>query len=323
VIALSKFIFILFLTLFLIFSCDAPRINPLDPQNPKSIILNIEGVVKTVSLPRIPIKGVHVYLKKCHKETTTSFDGKFILQTINKKNGWIVFSKKNYSTDSVYINWDLGNNKKINVFLNAFPQLDSNVFSSIVIQKYPNLHDDYLEVIVKLKDNENDIDSVFFENESLEIKKSLYYNIAENYWQRRISTSNLGLRTLDKLIGKTIKYTAKDRNGKIFNIGTTSLKRIIRRNIEFLSPANNLKVTTPFTLRWEKYQPGFDLSFRIEIYKNSIPKELVLIKNINQNAVSCTINDELSNGTYFWRIYCIDEFNNQGSSKPASFTVEN
>lgn len=304
-------------------SCNAQRTNPLDSENPDNTLFQIEGNVQTVSFPRKSISDVTVFWTVGNKFVTTSNDGSFAIETISKRNGWLVFNKDGYSTDSLYIEWGKEKIKLLSVFLNAQPQLDSSMFGSIVIQRWPNDQDYFIETVIKLSDNENDIDSVFFENVALGIYEYLKYNVVQNYWEKRIPMSNLKLTTLDKLIGKTVFFTAKDINGKEFKLGETNLKRIIRQEIQFRSPANNQEVSLPLNVKWQRYLPGFDLKLRIEIYRDSNPDELMLVKEgIEQNIISYSFDDELPADNYYWIIYCIDEFGNQGSSKAASFRIK-
>ncbi len=320
---MKQYIIIFIATIFILLSCNAERSNPLDPQNPNNTLFKIEGNVQTVSFPRKKINDVNVYWNTGSSFVTTSNDGSFFIELTKNKNGWLVFSKEGYSIDSVYINWGNEKRKNLSVFLNALPQLFSNTFSSIVIQKYPNRKDYYIETIVKLKDNENDIDSLFFENKDLKIFEYLNYNVVKSLWERIIPLKNLNLRTLDELIGKTVLYSAKDKDGKIFELSETSLKRIIREEILIISPGNRQEVSLPLTLKWGKYQPGFNLKFKVEIFRDSDPDELVFQKEeISQDKLFINVNDELTSGNYYWVIYCIDEFGNQGSSKSASFKIK-
>ncbi len=320
---MKKHILIFISTIFILFSCDAERTNPLDPENPNNTLYKIDGSVQTVSLPRKQINEVNIYWSAGSRFVTTSEDGSFSIELTKVENGWLVFSKDGYSIDSVYIDWGIKKRKTLSVFLNALPQLYSSIFSSIVIQKYPNRKDYYIETIVKLKDNENDIDSVFFENKDLNIFEHLNYNVVKSHWEKRISVGGLKLTTLDELIGKTVLYTAKDKSGKVFKLSETSLKRIIREEIQITSPGNQQEVTLPLTLKWGKYQPGFNLNFRIKIFRDSDPDELVFQKKeIGQNKLFYNVEDELVSGNYYWVIYCIDEFGNQGSSKSASFKIK-
>ena len=63
--------------LFTLLSCDAPRINPLDPQNPDYDLGILDGFVRTNSSPQLPISNAKVLLKNTNIWTTTNSDGYF------------------------------------------------------------------------------------------------------------------------------------------------------------------------------------------------------------------------------------------------------
>jgi len=54
-------LYLLQLLALLFISCDAPRNNPLDPENPNNKIISIDGTILTDTRDPEPISGVNVY----------------------------------------------------------------------------------------------------------------------------------------------------------------------------------------------------------------------------------------------------------------------
>ena len=98
-------------SLILSTSCDAPRNNPLDPENPDNTYYIIQGEVKTLSLPAQPVENVTVYCAAQALQTMTNAAGDFFLETISAQDGWLQFNKSGYLTDSTYLAW--GQRKKL------------------------------------------------------------------------------------------------------------------------------------------------------------------------------------------------------------------
>ncbi len=313
---------ILLIALFII-GCDADRINPLDPDNPENVLVKIEGTVETISIPRARLSDVEVFWEKGNILVRTNSNGSFFIEEISKNDGWLIFRKDGYTTDSAFISWRERKTVTVQMFLNAVPKLDSLVFSSSVLNKYPNRQTYSIEVQASISDDENDVDSVFIFNGELNILETLEFNISTGFFENSFSPEQLGLQSIDETVGKTFLIRVSDKSGRHFDIGTSNIKRIIKQEIEFDQPADNQLVTVPFQFRWRRFTPGFDFDFKIQIYTDEVAPELIWERNqISKDSIAVTFNDQLLAGNYFWVIWCFDEFNNSSRSKPATFRIE-
>lgn len=319
---LIKFICISCL-IFGITNCNAPRNNPLDPENPDNKIANIEGFIRTVKVPQIPIGDVKVFCVNEGLVTKTNRDGYFSFNNINRRDGWIVVEKENYSTDSLFIEFD--NQKKVSTdfFLNSVPKIVDLQFYSITVNSFPNKQKYNLEVRANITDDENDIDSVFIQLPELGTNKKLLYNASTKYYLSSISLDDLNLISIDAVIGKDFSINVFDSSEKEFLIGYTNIKRIIKQAIETTSPSGRDTVfsQTPI-LKWKRFTPGFDYKYLLQIYTDETPANLVWEKEISSTEIEHLINSNLSSGDYFWVIWAIDEFENRTRSKPASFIIK-
>ncbi|MCF8242224.1 MAG: hypothetical protein K9J16_12630 [Melioribacteraceae bacterium] len=314
---------IILLSILVIFSCDAPRENPLDPNNPDNVFAIITGSVKTVSIPRAPVSAAKITFANSNQVVYTNSSGNFNIETTTKINGWLYVEKENFSMDSSYINWN--NSSKINreFFLNAKPRIDSLILNSSVINRHPNLQSYFVEVKADLFDSENDIDSVFFISEDLDINELLLYNFASDWYENSFSIEELGLKSIDQTVGKNFQINVVDKNGLTFDVGSSIIKRIIKQEIEYTAPSNNEIVSLPFSIEWKRFLPGFNFRYKLEIFLVDVTAELYWSEDfIPSSEIQFDFTKNINPGTYFWVIWCIDEFNNSTRSKPATFIIE-
>ena len=315
--------YILFSLFILFISCDAPRNNPLDPENPDNKIATIDGFIKTVTVPQTPIENVQVICINEGLVTKTNSDGYFSFSNIDRKDGWIIVEKENYSTDSLFITF--GNQKKIskNFFLNSIPKINDLQFFSITINKFPNNQKYSLEVRANITDDENDIDSIFIQLLELNTNKELLYNASSKYYENSISLEDLNITSIDIIIGKEFTINVFDSDAKKFIVGESNIKRIIKEEIFTTAPtARDTVFTNSPLLKWNRFKPGFEYRYLLEIYTDEVPANLVWEKEINSTEIEYLTDINLSTGDYFWVIWAIDEFENRTRSKPSSFIVK-
>ncbi len=310
-------------------SCDAPRLNPLDPQNPDYQLSTIEGVIQTTALPKQPIQGVKVYWKNENLISFTDAQGKFLIDRLPQKQGWIYFEKDNYSTDSVNIN--LLNQKTVHVeiSLNAIPKLEDYIIYTSVLNRYPDAQSDSLFVKAKISDAENDLSSVYVRCADLSIDKKLTLNSSSGYYENKFAPSDLNMKSVDEGIGKNFDISVYNAAGKEFKIGSSTIKRTIRQDIVFRSPANLETVTKPVKFSWGRFIPGYNFTYTLEIYTNAnAPDRKIHVTGISKDAIEITTNstdfniNNLPAGEYFWVIWVIDDFQNRVRSRPASFVIQ-
>lgn len=304
-------------------SCNAPRNNPLDPENPDNKIGMLEGVVQTVKVPRAPITNAEIFWANEGIITSTDSKGYFSIENIERTDGWLSIKKENYSSDSVYITFN--DQKKIseNIFLNAIPKINDLYFYSITINKFPSNQKYNLEIIADITDEENDIDSVFIENIELNASKQLLYNSSSKVYENSLFLNDLNVTSIDAVIGKEFQITVFDADQKKFVIGKSNIKRIIKEEILTTSPSGRDTVFTlnPF-FEWRRFTPGFEFYYLLEIYTDEIQEELVFETKINSSEINYQSEVNIGIGEFFWVIWAIDEFNNRTRSKPASFIIK-
>ncbi|MBK6913537.1 MAG: hypothetical protein IPH11_07675 [Ignavibacteriales bacterium] len=314
-----------FVIVIFIPSCEAPRDNPLDPLNPENNLASIEGWVKALGFPNLAVKNAEVIWKNNLTTVLTDNNGNYSFVNIEKADGWLIFRSDLYSDDSLFVQWGAEKKKSLETFLNAKPIADSIQIYSIVQNRFQFTQLYELFVAVKLSDEDgaNDIDSVFIESQVFNTKQVLQFNSETGFYERKFDLSELNVTFIDETIGKGFDFVVEDLDGRYFKVGSSNVKRIIREEVKLLSPLNNEIVNQPVFLNWERFFPGFDFNYKVEVFTNQSPAELVWQKeNISSSEISVLTDSSLTSGDYFWVIWAIDEFLNRSRSKPATFRIE-
>jgi hypothetical protein len=311
---------IFFINLFV--SCDAPRRNPLDPKNPDAVLLTISGIVQTISIPYVPISDAQILWQGGQISSYSKNDGRFLIETVEKQDDWLYIEKSGFFHDSVFISWFDKKEIELTIFLNSQPvAVDLSICSS-VLNRYPDLQNEQLFINIQITDRDEDIDSVFISNPYSDFYTYLFYNSLTQSYEKSLSNSDMNIDQLEEILGHPFDVTVTDRFEHKISIAQLNLVRVIREEIFFKSPSGNETTSSRPTLSWQKYTPGFQHYYMLEIYTAEITPQLVWQKNnISQNLTEYTLNQDLNPGEYFWVIWAIDEFQNRIRSKPASFRV--
>ena len=284
----------------------------------------IDGTVRAAAPSLKTLSGVKVFWKNQNILITTNSQGNFGFNNISYNSGWMFFEIDGYSKDSLYVelSGQIGKVKHLNdIFLNSTPKLNVFQIFTSVKNDYPDKQIDSLFIKANVSDAENEIDSVFVRCTELNINKRLLFNSNSGFYENQFIPNDLGLNSLDEGIGQNFEIIVKDKSRKIFNVGFSTIKRVIRKNITFISPANLENVKKPIKFVWSRFLPGFNFSYTFQIYTDD--KILVMQKeNISKDEIEFSLALDLTPGVYYWVIWCVDDFQNRGSSLPASFVVQ-
>lgn len=308
--------------LFLAISCNAPRTNPFDPANPDGSVYYLDGTILSDARTPLPLSGVSVSWNGTGVGVKTDNAGKFSLSLTKPFNGWLHFDKQGYVIDSLAIEWNNQREIAVQKKLHALPVLDSVAVWSVVKNKYSGV--EYgLEAHVHVID-EYDIDSVFIVNDELGIRHPLQ-KITSSSFHASYLDYELGLSSLNETIGRTLSILVMEEGSVSYMVGSTMITRIIDQEIETISPKNQDTVLTASPLlRWKRFTPGFTFLYKLEVYTNEPEPKLEWSKTgFSSDSISVVVNPSLpvseSNNSFYWVIWCVDEFNNCSRSKPASF----
>lgn len=107
-------VFLLFLASVLL-SCDAPRLNPFDPQGEEYKFAELEGTVYTAELPKRAIADVIVTWENQNITVKTDANGNYRITDIPRVNGNLHFEKDGLSQFTTFVDWQNKNYVKIGV----------------------------------------------------------------------------------------------------------------------------------------------------------------------------------------------------------------
>lgn len=305
-------------------SCDAPRNNPLDPANPKGTFALLEGKVQSLSIPHKALENVLIRFEGLVIGNTNA-NGDYSIENFPVTSGWFYFEKTGYKTDSVFIDLTGSRRNYTEIFLNQIPVLDSFIVYSSVVNRYslPSLY--FINVVSKISDKDNDIDSVFLYNEETNYRVRLDYDVNTRAFIKEISSNDLAFPTFDGIIGSEFNIIVKDISGDEFILGSSTIKRIIEEGVLFATPANGDTVSSQPLLSWQEYSAEYPFTQLVEVYlfENEFSPVLKWSKaGIPQDSTSVAVTSTLVPGSYFWVIWCIDNYQNRVRSSPASFYIK-
>lgn len=312
------------LAVVLLTSCDAPRNNPLDPQNPSYSYGEAGGVVYTVSVPRKPLEGVQIFLNGTLLAVTDA-SGYFSVKGIEKSTAKLLAVKTGYNSDSLTLTWGGAKKLAVEFFLNQQPVVDSVALYVTSVSRYtlPALHQ--IAARVKLSDKDNDIDSVFIVCPSLGIKKQMTYNVTDKKYEKDIPSYDLSVPEIESVVGVSFSVEVTDLAGRHYTFPADDIKRIIRQPIQSTSPANGDTVSSPVRLNWQEYSGLFPYKQLVQVYSNDLDVNPVLVwekDNFSSDSTAVTVDKTLPSGSYFWVIWCVDQYSDRMRSNPASFNIK-
>lgn len=308
-------------------ACSAPRNNPLDANNPNRKLSEIQGRVYTFGLPHQPIAGAQIEFRSGQRIAFSDGAGKFDLSNVFRYNGWLYCLKPGYNPDSVYVQWDHKTQWQSEIYLNAKPQVDSLLFYSSLINRYPTIQIMELFVKARISDRDKDIDSVLFQCQSLNFNDVLTYDTFERFYEREhIPMRRLNVQSPEEIIGHRFRILVKDGYGHCDTVQTTEIRRIIRDEVQLKSPAGHDTVSTTPTLFWQPITPGYRFTYTVEVRTDEADPQLVWQKsNLKPETSSIIVDKPLPkspNNQYIWAVWVIDSFGNRARSKFKSFQVQ-
>jgi hypothetical protein len=319
----------LFLFLFSVslFSCNAPRDNPLDPYSSKSDLAQIVGTVQTFSGPRSGIPDVSVFWIPGNIVVKTDSSGQFEINNIKPNDGLLIFQKNGYTSDSIMIHWT--NNKKITtpvVNLNKIPKLDIySIYSEVtnqagqpgtVVTQIANL-----SFKVKISDSDNDIDSVYVKNNMLDFTGGLV--LQGKVYQASFSTSALKVTDLEEIVGYDFDIYVIDNSQRTYMVGSKQIVRVIKNGPEPLFPVNDTTLSLPIPLTWSQFNAGYTYNYKIEIYNAASTDPFYTKDNISDSQTSVNVDTTaIIPGDYLWVIYIVDNFSDSYKSQPGKFHIK-
>ncbi len=322
----------LFLIAVFLFSCNAPRDNPLDPNSSKSDLVQIkptlgqiEGTVQSLSAPFTGIPSVSVFWLPENIVVKTDNSGNFTVNNIKPVDGLLIFKKDGYTPDTLSMKWN--NTLKIStqiVNLNKIPTLDGySIFSEVINQSTLTTlvanQSANLVFKIKINDSDNNIDSVYIRNEMMDFTGSL--TLVGKVYQASFTTSDLKINDMEKIVGYNFDVHVIDNANRVFLVGSNKVARVIKTGSEIVSPIND-SLSIPASLHWNQFNAGYPFTYKVEVY-NAANLTVFTQDNIQPDQDSLAITDTTTfiQGDYSWAVSVVDQFLDSYKAQLARFHI--
>ena len=213
--------------------------------------------------------------------------------------------------------------------LNALPVFDDIRLRTFRLSRFFPPEDAVwmdIQVAVSDPDDASDIRRVSYQIPDFGISDSLLPLSpmpTQRVFSVQVEAGDLGLVSLDQLIGKPIQFFADDLPGARVRSDNQFVIRLINYTPTVQFPKGEA-LSGPFDFVWDVPAVTFKHTFRIEIRRPTIGSLSVLIDQITEipeGSTQLTYNNSLSAGQYFWYMYIVDEFGNESRSKENPFQV--
>lgn len=320
----TKPLFFLAIAQILLFwGCEAPRNNPVDPDNTLDNLPKIEGEIFSSGSLESPLPLARITFVPSSSFTFSGEDGRFSLPVSKKTDGLLLIEKSGFRTDSIFVDWNNGDKIQLRRSLLKFPVPVKLSIVANTLNRFPDLKFYSFLAEIELAESNEFIDSIIVESRSKKIKFKLDRQPGDRDFKKELFSFQIeGLSSPFSIVDEVFDPVFFLSGGITFNPGPIMVTRVIDQEVKFLTPANGQIVGSSFRLIWEKFSPGWDHSYSVEVYLDDLTPILVWQKEkIDKNETGVDVNQQLPPGDYFWVVFCKDSFGNSTRSKPASFSV--
>ena len=321
-IALCLFIIILGLILSNCFS-DAPRDNPLDPQNSPQTH-SLSGSVHTYypHPPRSIIVNSKIILQPGDRITYSNSDGDFFYNNLPAGAYTTFCETNNFLADSIQVS--LPEQATIEFFLDGLPYFKEIKLNSHIISHWPPVEDLYyieLNVTASDTDGVEDLDLLWFEVAAIGLSDTLERTGSPGLFNLKRQQDILSLH---QFIGQEFQLFLQDKFGAVVRSDNHYIARIIDQTAILIFPVLADTLASPIELSWQTVYLPFEFTLAIEITLINtfgIPVLMDRITGIPANTSSYLYSQNLDAGLYYWTLEIIDEFGNSSRSNEGTFVI--
>jgi hypothetical protein len=312
---------IIFVSVFQGCTSDAPRDNPLDPENG----IRISGKVERFYENR-GIKDAMLTLKPTNKATLSTAEGSFVFEGVAAGNYTLVCQASDFFSDSIEL--DLQGNRSVNFKLDGIPYFEDISITTHHISSFSVPNDSFFVVIqasANDKDGRPDVQKVWYGIEAFDFADTLFEdNPQQKIFSAELNKKDLNINSIQQLAGKPFVLYVEDFPGQAAASEAQYITRIINRVPVGLSPLFTTINSFPFELTWEPVSLPYPFVYDIELKKINFTliSPAGSIKNIPPADTTAVFNGALEAGEYIWELYIVDEFGNRSRSLENPFVVQ-
>ena len=297
-------------------SCEAERINPLDPKSP---LYRDEGALVGSVKTRTgkPIRDVIVETPSLNKYTVTDFDGRYELAGLKSGDAKVYASLNGYSSDSGQVKIRILKFDTLDFVLDILPQFDH-----CIVRTYNTINkNNQVEFEASVSDGDGivDIDSVLcWVNDVVDTFKLEY---DDGVYKKTIQAKTLPGQTLESLVGKKVFFIACDKAGQSVCSNPAMMTRIIDEVPTLVEPVNFQVVDKNPTLIWNRTSTSFPYTYKVEVMNTQLGV-IWTRGGIPPSDTTIVVDESLEADDYSWVIWIIDEYGNHSRSLIAGFKVK-
>lgn len=307
---------LLLLSFALMISCEAERINPLDPESP---LYRDEGTLVGSVRTRTgkPIPNVVVEAPSLDKYTVTDFDGRYELAGLKSGETKVFASLKCYSSDSGQVKIKILKVDTLDFVLDVLPQFDHcSVRTYNIINKNNQVE---FEASVSDGDGIVDIDSVSCW--VVDVLDTFKLEYDDGVYKKIVQAKTLPGQTLESLVGKQVFFIAYDKAGQGVCSNPTMMTRIIDVTPTLVEPVNFQVVGKNPTLIWNRTSTSYPYACKVEVMNTQLGV-IWSREGISSNDTTIIVDEALEADDYSWVVWIIDEYGNHSRSLIAGFKVK-
>ena len=304
--------------LLAVIACEAPHKNPLDPENPSSPYVAVEGVLEDFG--RQPVPNAEVRWKPSGNFTRTGSNGFFSLFPLLPEAGVLSFEAPGFHPDSLAISWSTARKQSVSRVLNRKPQLHELETISLAINKFPSGRDVDFRLRARVEDRDNQMDSVLWAVPGMGLSGRL--TDGGGGWFETTFRLNA---TNEEPVGRPFLVSVASDDGRITAVGQQSVVRVIQTEILTTEPRQNNVVGSRPEFRWERPGAAFAFTCRVEVFREvqfDEPEQVFRSEELAPDITEYTPANPLPTlGDHFWVLWIRDQFGNEARSRPLSFVV--
>ncbi len=298
----------------LIVACDAPRQNPFDPKasnytdNPQQLVTS-SVYVKHLYPPFAPIANVNLIIENLHLFLTTDAQGLVTFEHQPVDSLIILSDAEGYFNHRFTIKTIPTN--QYTIYLNAKPEVKDVHFYSTYTNLEQSNSTTNLSFDVTVLDADGPLDvTVFLKNDQYNFSKELSQDPNnKTYFSTDISVAdelnNLSTAQLPEL---NFYLVVKNLNQDSISVGTYSIRRVIDKQLQLLSPSAGQTVQDSVVFKWINPELSYDYEFTIQLLKYPT-FEKIFYRGIGKDQDHLVVKD-LTEGQYSWSLQVQDKLGN-------------
>jgi hypothetical protein len=312
---------LLFLLLFFLCSCEAERFNPLDPKSPN---FRDEATIYGSVLDWMgsPLEGARVEIVPGPYYSVSSLTGQYEVLDVPTGSYTLTASKDGFSADTGQAEATAASPARLDFRLDHLPAC-TELRATTHNDSNGSGNDFYAVFFARIYDSDGWIwgDSVYLTVDTTLIwsMKHLGGDSCDSF-SVLVTDDSLPGRTLEYLVGRSLRVHATDNAGKSSVSDAFGISRIVYESPVAISPSGTAP-QNPVTFKWFTVKGEFDFTYTLTVEETYPNENTWIVENIPSTTNEYFLGVLLEPGIYRWSIKAVDSFGNTSRSQVVAFMV--